>query len=66
MSRPNPANPVGPLLQVKAEMQNLSDKEIMELESELRSRIKNESGLNEQRVKAFFTLLSKEKNRRDL
>jgi len=66
MSRPNPRNPVAPLLQAKSEIQHFSDEELLELEKDLKSKVKAESGLNPQRVKAFFVLLNKEKSRRGL
>lgn len=66
MSRPNPRNPVGPLLQAMTEMQHYSDEQLLELERDLKSKVKQAEGLNNERVAAVFKLISKEKSRRDL
>lgn len=66
MSRPNPANPVAPLLQAKSEIQHFSDEQLLELEKDLKSKVKSHSGLDNQRVAAVFVMISKEKSRRGL
>lgn len=66
MSRPNPANPIGPLMQAKAEMVELTDNQLLELENDLKSKVKRADGLNEERVKLVFSVISEEKKRRNL
>ena len=66
MKRPNPQNPIGPLMQVKCEMQELSDIQILKLEKKVKNDVKNGEGLDNQRVDAFFDLLENEKERRNI
>lgn len=66
MSRPNPSNPVTPLLQAKSELQKFSDEEIIKFEQVINQKIKNSDGLDDERIEAFKTVLNAEKSRRDL
>lgn len=66
MSRPDPSNPISPLLQVKSEIQHFSDEELIKLEKLMKRKIENASNLNEKRVEAGMEVISSEKSRRDL
>lgn len=66
MSRPDPSNPIAPLLQAKSEMQNFSDEELIKFEVVIKQKIGRESDLSDQRVEAFLETLNAEKRRRGL
>lgn len=66
MSRPNPANPVSPLIQLKIEMQSYSDEQLLELERDLKSKVNSAEDLDNQRVSVVFKVISEEKSSRGL
>lgn len=65
-SAPDPEKPVEPVFFMICEMRSMSDDEVLELERCLKQGVKKAKDINEQRVKAVFYAISKEKSRRDL